>query len=370
MAPTIAVLGTNGGTSFAAYGFDGALARIGMNTGNSLFQFALWNLIANPKLAFDTNVSADRIKNEAQHILIPAANQVNAAWDMSWLADLLDRCDLPVTCIGLGAQAEIGGDPRLDLKPGTIRYIKILSEKTSLIGLRGPFTQQVLEHFGVFNTIVTGCPSQTINPRLTGAQIQSQLDAAKEMGSPTVGYVLGTLESSTRQAERILAQKIGAFRHQLILQTDPRLLRVIYDQNVIPDIMSYFNWVRSVMRPDLNQDKFDEYFMEHAVFYSDARTWIDSMRRYDLVIGMRIHGAIAAIQSGKLGVCVAFDSRTKELAETMGYPYLPVDCISKHHSLNEILSNVIFDANKFDSARQRNIDSIYGILNKDGLYLS
>lgn len=370
MALTVAIFGTNGGTSFSGYGFEDALTRIGMNTGNAIFQFALWKMVANPKLTVEPGMTADDIRDNAQHILIPAANQVNAAWDMGWLADMLERCDLPVTCIGLGAQAGTDSDPRLDLKPGTVRYLRVLSERTGRIGLRGPFTQQVLEHFGVTNTVVTGCPSQTINPRLSGAAIQAQLDAVRQMRRPSVGYVLGTLEAETRLAERALAQQIASLPHQLILQTDPRLLRAIHDRHVPQDDAAYVKWVQGVMRPDLSTDDFIAYFLQNAAFYSDARTWIDGMRRHDVVLGMRIHGAVTAIQADKLGVCVTFDSRTKELAQTMGYPYLPMDRITSDQTLGQMLEHVIFDADRFDEARARNTATIRDILQQDGLSLT
>src|SRR5690606_1779062 len=69
--------------------------------------------------------------------------------------------------------------------------------------------------------------------------------------------------------------------------------------------------------------------LKEAKIYSSAPYWIDDMLKYDLVIGMRIHGAIAAIQAGKLGVCVAFDSRTLELCQTMGYPYIDANDLTR-----------------------------------------
>jgi hypothetical protein len=370
MVPTVAIFGTNGGTSFSTYGFDQGLQRIGMNTGNAIFQFALWKLVANPKYTVEPGATAQSVRANANQILIPAANQVNAAWDMTWLADMLEACDLPVACIGLGAQAGVDSSPKIDLKPGTIRYLHILSERTSRIGVRGVFTQEVLANYGVTNTVVTGCPSQTINPHIEGADIQSQLDRVKAMEQPSIGYVLGTLEEEARKAESLLAQQVKSFDHSLILQTDPRLLRIIFDRAVAEGNTNYVNWIRGVFRPDLSYDQFVAYFLKHATFYSDARTWIDSMRRYDLVIGMRIHGAVAAIQAGKLGVCVAFDSRTKELAQTMGYPYLPVDKIEPDATLNAMLNSVIFDADTFDQSRKRNAETVCSILTENGMTLS
>jgi len=89
------------------------------------------------------------------------------------------------------------------------------------------------------------------------------------------------------------------------------------------------------------------------------------MKHYDLAIGMRIHGAIAALEGGRLGVCVAFDSRTLELSETMGVPHFLASDIQQHMLLADVLDLVRFDADEFDVKRKRNLIEINAIL--DGL---
>lgn len=370
MTKTVAMMGTDGGVSFAASGFDRALLEIGQNTGNAMFQFSLWRQILNPKFVVAPGYPAGAIHEMADLLVIPAANQVNPAWDLSVWADFIEACDLPVVCIGLGAQSSLDNDPRLRLKPGTERYIRAVAERTATIGVRGTYTQEVLAHLGITNTVITGCPSQTINAGVKGRNIQAAIDRFGSLETPKVGYVLGTLEEEARATERSLAALMRGLDHELILQTDPRLLGAIFNRAVGEGDGDYVKWIGSIMRPDLPARSFVDYLLTHGRFYSDARTWIDMMRRHDLVVGMRIHGAVAGIQAETLGVCVAFDSRTQELAHAMGYPYIRSDAISEEMSLRDIVAGAVFSTERFDHLRKKNSDMVRSLLGDAGCTLT
>lgn len=369
MVKTVAIMGTDGGVSFSASGFDNALAEVGLNTGNLLFQFAVWRQVLNPKVVVAPGSPPEQVREMADLLVIPAANQVNPAWDIGSWADFVEACDLPVLCIGLGAQSQIDGDPRLELQPGTERFVRAVSERTTAIGVRGTFTQQVLAHLGVTNTIVTGCPSQTINSAVTGAKVRTALDAFAAVNRPNIGYVLGTFEEPTRKVEAHLARLIRSYDHDLILQTDRRFLRLAFEGASAAETPDFLKWFGHVMRPDLSKLGFIEYVAEHGRFYSDARGWIDRMRRHDLVIGMRIHGAVAAIQAERAGICVAFDSRTLELADTMGMPVIRADEIQQDMSLRDIVEQTTFEAARFDQVRSVNTQTIRTLMSEAGCML-
>lgn len=82
---------------------------------------------------------------------------------------------------------------------------------------------------------------------------------------------------------------------------------------------------------------------------------------------MRIHGAVVAIQAGIVGICVAFDSRTWELATTMGYPYLLATDLTEGDDLHALLSKVHFDAADFDRKRVLLKDNLEQLLSHSPL---
>jgi hypothetical protein len=94
------------------------------------------------------------------------------------------------------------------------------------------------------------------------------------------------------------------------------------------------------------------------------------MARFDLAIGMRIHGAVAAIQAGKLGICTAFDSRTLELAQTMGYPYITAYEIGEAMGIKDILEQVTFYPALFDEKKQLNLSAIWELFSRSGISTS
>jgi polysaccharide pyruvyl transferase WcaK-like protein len=58
----------------------------------------------------------------------------------------------------------------------------------------------------------------------------------------------------------------------------------------------------------------------YAYAFGDVQAWMDFLRKFDFVIGTRVHGAMLALQAGVPAACIAHDSRTLELCETMGMP--------------------------------------------------
>lgn len=128
----------------------------GRNTGNILFSEALLRSLKN---AQPSTYSPEREQlEECDAIVIAAANWVNHYDDFTWLAAQLEKHDKPVTIVGLGAQA--GLDRAIPvLKEGTLRAIKIIAERSPAISTRGAFTAEVLNFYGIKNTVVTGCPS-------------------------------------------------------------------------------------------------------------------------------------------------------------------------------------------------------------------
>lgn len=362
-----AFLGTSGGVSFAKNGFDVGLQKIGMNTGNAIFQYAMWSSTKNPKGTVDLGVDPAFIKENYDLLVIPAANQVNPNWDLGNWSKFVEDIDLPCVVVGLGAQANIEDGPNLDLKDGTIRFLKNISERTSSIGVRGQFTQDVLEKFGITNTEITGCPSQMINKSVSGKAIQDKIDKIKEEGVKNAVYLVGTLEEYARASEKQIAILAAQTRHRTLFQTDSRFLNFIFDGTVSPETKSFFGWVQQFLLPSRNYENFESYLRDKGIFYSSAIAWIDAMKKVDLSFGMRIHGAIASIQAGNLGVCVAFDSRTHELSSTMGVPYVKTSDLEKYTTIKDFIGGVVFDADSFDKKRSTLVSRIEKIMSDGGI---
>ena len=70
--------------------------------------------------------------------------------------------------------------------------------------------------------------------------------------------------------------------------------------------------------------------------------WFDFVRGQDLVIGTRLHGAVAALLQGVPAIVIYHDSRTGEICELLALPRISVTA-ARGLSLAAIYDRVRFD---------------------------
>ena len=76
------------------------------------------------------------------------------------------------------------------------------------------------------------------------------------------------------------------------------------------------------------------------------------MRRFDFVVGSRIHGTLIGLQAGVPSLCIVHDSRTLELCQTMKVPHVLAASLGSSMTKAQLLSRFKFDADEFDCNRR------------------
>ena len=135
------------------------LPGAGGNSGNLLIGNALHKqlgveTLSQPLRTFDKK----KIEEDYDMIVIGASNFLFEGFDFGSHAKFLDEVQLPVTIIGLGAQAP-SYDKKINIPEGTQRFVRIISERSATLGVRGHYTAQVLNDIGIKNVRAIGCPS-------------------------------------------------------------------------------------------------------------------------------------------------------------------------------------------------------------------
>ena len=111
---------------------------------------------------------------------------------------------------------------------------------------------------------------------------------------------------------------------------------------------------RAAVAPDLDDQQLLDWAECHMHAFFDATSWLSFTRRYDCVIGTRIHGVMAALNVGVPALCIAHDSRTRELCDTMAVPFVPVDSILEGIDAQWVTDQMRdFDGDAFDTNRLR-----------------
>ena len=155
--------------------FDDLYNGIGHNNGNLAFVHSICSHIANPVKHFSWGSSAETLRNNADIIVIPCANQLGRHTDYGQMAENLEKSGLPIVAIGLGAQAN-SYDHDIELSPGTLRWAQVIaasnpaSATSPNIYTRGAYTTAQLDKLGITGSLPGGCPSHFLNqaPGLRG----------------------------------------------------------------------------------------------------------------------------------------------------------------------------------------------------------
>jgi len=134
-------------------------AATGFNTGNLLIGDATAR-IANVDIChYGGGLRSESDNAGTDLIVIPSANFLSPAMDLSWLLPTIENSKQPIFMLGVGAQFPTTSVKRATLPDSTVRLMRLISERCHSIGARGPFTADVLRKYGISNVRVTGCPS-------------------------------------------------------------------------------------------------------------------------------------------------------------------------------------------------------------------
>jgi Polysaccharide pyruvyl transferase len=319
----------------------------GGNTGNLAFFHALGAHIEAQIAYVGWDFDPDVVNAEADCLVIAAANQLNPAWDFGAVAARLERLRVPLCVVGLGAQWH-GNITGLRLKAGTVRFAKVLGERTRAIGVRGERSGGVLDRIGVKNWDVVGCPSLFINQ--DEARLGRRIDEK--------------FRSKGRAPEKVIVNfDVGSDMARALARTEAlvgdAIVSCVWQAPLAAVAMARGDAVgqgaehRAVTDVfALTSEPFRRRAIKSAVTFFCVDAWLEWCRSYDLSIGTRLHGNIVALQSGVPSIVVTHDGRTEELAATLKLPAIgKADFAEREGALDEVFRACAFDADAFDANR-------------------
>jgi hypothetical protein len=302
----------------------------GRNTGNLLIGTALKRQIAWSSYTYGI-LDAARIDENFDLIAIPAANFLYAGFDFGWLADVLERTSLPCLIAGLGAQAPSVETRDVRIPDGTVRFVKIVSERTRYIGVRGEFTAEILARLGIHNVRLTGCPSLywslqrsiPIQDRTVGSNLRVAINGSRNVirhaYSPDIA----------RDFEGALLALAMTHGYDYVLQNEFPEIDVLHSD---PGDLSHDAVLRHVAN-DLGvkeADAYPDYIRKSGRVFFSIEAWSTYIRTKDFVCGTRFHGNVIALINGVPSVIFAHDARTSEMCALMRIPCLPLDSLQLH----------------------------------------
>lgn len=348
---------------------DGAFRSVGENTGNLAFCYAIDRQLGGGLSSFLWHTPASVIDAQGGIGVITLANQLGAHVDYSYLVKGFRAIQSPLVGIGLGAQAG-SADVVPEVPKGTLDWIRAIQDRSlhgaPNIGVRGDYSLSVLEHYGLGKrALVTGCPTLFINPDVNlGGLIASRFVAT---GTGCVAVSAGHQRwHHLQRIEASLAAIAMASGGAYVTQSPLEMVTLGrgdfdgLDEGTEAALRAY-------IAPQMSLHEFRAWATSHAQAFFSAAAWMEYLRRFDFVVGTRIHGVMLGLQSGIPGLCVAHDSRTRELCETMKVPFVMASQVLQGMTRDDLTTLFDFDPDAFDANRRARARDYVEFLRSNGL---
>ncbi len=300
--------------------------KTGRNTGNLLIGYGLRSILkSNHCRTWNGLDTPDWIREHFDALVIPAANFIFRSFDFGYLANLIEKVDLPVLVAGLGAQASRDGFDIKQIPEGTIRFVKAAAERCNSIAVRGAFSAEVISEMGVKEIRVLGCPSLVTHG---DTQLPLRHTPTKEKlkicinGSRNVtGHSFDPI--SARRIERDILEYGIRNQCSYVYQNEfPELL--ISNGETPIDAAAQLTSIITSLSLDQTVAELHNYIASHGAAFYSVPAWMQWISQFDFVVGTRFHGNMIAALAGVPSMVITHDSRTAEMCETISFPSVSV----------------------------------------------
>lgn len=334
-----------------------AMQSVGQNCGNLMFQYAVEHLLDEPTLLAGKETSWDpvEIREECRVVVIPSANFLRENFDFTAMVNFLEGVNLPLVFIGLGAQADDFEKDKFNFHPSILRLLDLIRERSEKVSIRGEFTARVLERYNITNYEVTGCPSNFINPSPDFTdQIMSKLN------KPMRHFITHADEPWPKnplksQVERKLVEWTQLGSGIMIQQSVPPVMKYLRKNNPFSteEVAEGFEFsLMKAMMPDMEVEDLQEFAALKLRTYYSADQWMEDSSKFDFSLGLRLHGNMAAWQSGTPSLWITHDARTQELVDTMALPNIGLeDFLENCDSVEDAWDRFEFDPVAYKTRR-------------------
>lgn len=317
------------------------------NTGNYFFQDAVERHVKDLNVVY--SVSSEPSDST---LVLSMSNFVSPSTDMTPFADYIERYDFErVVMIGAGAQSQ-DFNAQVDLTPGTKRFLRLLSERSVTIGVRGFYTARVLESMGINNVRVIGCPTIFWSgDRNFRVDLGDRACSKFAFNFTPSGEYRSQLSAFLREAIACSAQYVSQDENYVPAVGVAAADRLIWNAK-------YYSCGDEALAEAIRRT------FENEIHFYSIEEWIQYLTDYDFVVGTRFHGNMAALQAGCAPLFLVHDSRTKELCDFLNLPSLNLGEF-RGESFAELAA--LADYRAFNATYPARYDNYVAFLKENGL---
>ncbi len=315
---------------------------LGMNTGNLLFMSSLSKLLS-PSCIPYSYISKDIDLNSYKNIVTTDLIWIRSDSVFPHIEKLAEKYGGKIIPISIGLQdAYYNAD--FKLQDRTVNLLKCLQERC-VLGVRGYYTAEILDKYGINNIEVIGCPSMYWN-NSRGFKIRNNKVNLNQQIPTIVNF--RTFWGTANIKERKFLRYCANHKFRFVEQTGSALT-----SKFLSNDLPFYNYI-------------SEYLNICKVTYFNAEEWRKSIEPYDFSIGLRFHGNVMMLRNGKKALFIIHDSRTKELTDYFKLPTINIQDFDETKPTGYYYN--LADYTEFNKIYTEKFDIFVLFLKKNGIY--
>lgn len=286
---------------------------MGGNSGNLLYQYGILKaLMTSEDDILESNYynafrfSPEYVNENFDMFIIPLADAFRDSFvdELRQLTEFVKQLHIPCVVTGVGLRGPFEPDFKQNkyiFNEDVKAFIKAVLDKSTIVGVRGQITADYLSYLGFCEDrdfMIIGCPSMY------------SYGKHLEMRPVKFDYNMKLAVQPIHTLEQRESQYIND-----VMKSFPEW---VFIGQLIPELRYIFLGAPFESGNNIypcNSCLDEVYQKKKAVFFLNATTWIDYMRKMDFTFGARLHGHIASVLAGTPSLLMMHDSRMRELVE-------------------------------------------------------
>lgn len=315
------------------------LEQVGLNSGNLLFWYSLSKI-----LDLDKHTMAECAWKKVD--LSQYTSFVTT--DLIWLQPnteyphVIKQLELvgdrPLIPISVGLQNS-NVHAEFSMHPNTVKLLEEIQERC-IIGVRGNYTAEILNKYGIKNIEVIGCPSMYL-------PFDYQFKIHKKDCKPEkVTLNMRSLYSPLKREEIKL---------------------LVYGANRSFDFVEQTShpFTTEICKDGPTFDYLNQWLNLHKMMFFDVDDWRSFMSAHDFSLGGRFHGNVVGLWEGVPGLFITVDSRTTELCKHFCLPTMEIKAFDSEKDIRYYYD--MADYTEFNSNYAKRLDEFITFLKKNNL---
>ena len=323
--------GTNDSREPAVIGVEPWSWKGDDNNGNMIHAAAARRLISRyteyPKPDRWTEADIDRVRSQHSHIVFITANLIRLGVprdDPSIrelissqlpLAKNIERVGLPVVVFGLGSQAALNGPFEFAVAPETARLLRVISDHSRRVAVRGEFTAEACARLGVKNVEVVGCQSIFWH---RSPQFSLKLTNTMADRPGKIAFNFTNAHSEARLINQAIAGGYDFIGQGNTAEENFKEQKA--GTNATAPVEFGWDVGPALERGLIDRAQYERWIRNHFYQFQRPGPWLEHMRRYCFSYGTRLHGNMAAMIAGVRAMWILHDMRLKEVLDHFQLP--------------------------------------------------